>query len=155
MDSSVEGDEGNAAGGSRRVGRAQLGRWIFLVALALVGLQARPDTTHAAETVMTSVSSELVRLAHANPDEDVQKAIAARQYRFLSVAGYVVETPGVPSTRVADFIVWWYGSRVIPGTSDHAMIPDLQAAAKHYAARYNARLYADLSERNWLARLLR
>jgi hypothetical protein len=88
----------------------------------------------------TVTSSPAFRLAHperANPEKDCQRAIARNDFRFVGVAGFVLDVPGVPDYQAR----YWKtnGVKVIAGTSDVGH-RDFNEVARAYANRYNAAL---------------
>jgi hypothetical protein len=101
---------------------------------------------------------ELLRLQTADPARDAERALTNGDRRFLAVAGYVVEIPGVPDSRLDGFHVWLQGTRTIEGTTDAGMFVDLQAGAKRYAAAYNETVLGHVKARwpgRWLEWLFR
>jgi hypothetical protein len=74
---------------------------------------------------------------NADASIDLRKALEKHDFRFLTVAGFTVEYPGVPLTEDNVRLLERYGKREIVGTTDYPMVPDLQKAAMKYAERYN------------------
>ena len=90
-----------------------------------------------ADTSDRSVPQELLRLQTADPAADVADAIKKGDLRFLEVAGFSVEIPGIRKGPKLGWLKLRYGVRRIEGTTDNKMIPELQEAAQRYAERYN------------------
>jgi hypothetical protein len=93
----------------------------------------------------TITGSPVITVPHpekANPEEDCRRAIARHDLRFVGVAGYALDVPGV-----ADYETRYWktpGVKVIARTSD---VGDLafNEAARKYARRYNAQLLKHIS----------
>jgi hypothetical protein len=93
----------------------------------------------------TITDSPVITVPHpeaANPEEDCRRAIARHELRFVGVAGYGLDVPGVADYQTR----YWKtpGVKVIARTSD---VGDLafNEAARKYARRYNAQLLKHLS----------
>jgi hypothetical protein len=91
----------------------------------------------AQRTVTSSPAFALPHPDRANPERDCQRAIARNDFRFVGVAGYALDVPGVPDYQTR----YWKsnGVKVIAGTSDVGQ-RDFNEAARAYARRYNAAL---------------
>lgn len=82
---------------------------------------------------------ELLRLEHADPIADCNKAVEAGDYRFVGISGYGLNVPG--AKRGVD--ISKYGCRAIPGTNDVIQSNEhlrLQEVASEYAMLYNEHL---------------
>jgi hypothetical protein len=76
------------------------------------------------------------------PQDRLNQAIAAKDYRFLAIRGYSIEVPGVEEAAIK--VV---GYVVIPGTSDELLGDadrDFQQNAAKYAQIYNSLLLEKL-----------
>ena len=82
-------------------------------------------------------NGELLRLQSADPAADVAVAIKKGDLRFLEVAGFSTEIPGIHKGPRLGWLMVRYGVRRIEGTTDDKMIPELQESAWRYAERYN------------------
>jgi hypothetical protein len=109
------------------------------VAFAETAATTSPLQT-VADTSSTIAPQELLRLKTADPAADVADAIKKGDLRFLEVAGFSVEIPGISKGPKLGWLVLRYGVRRIEGTTDSNMLPELQQAAQRYAERYNALL---------------
>jgi hypothetical protein len=91
----------------------------------------------AQRTVTGSPSFTLAHPERANPEKDCQRAIARHDLRFVGVAGYALDVPGVADYQTR----YWKsnGVKVITGTSDIGE-REFNDAARAYASRYNAAL---------------
>jgi hypothetical protein len=87
----------------------------------------------AQRTVTSSPTFALPQPDRANPERDCQRAIARNDFRFVGVAGYALDVPGVPDYQTR----YWKsnGVKVIAGTSDVGQ-RDFNEAARAYARRY-------------------
>ncbi len=130
--------------------RALAERIIGVLYLLLLSPTSAPPTIEVA--AWEPIPEELARIEHADPGANVAKAIREGDLRFLGVAGFVLETPGVPNTFLEAVLVRVCKIRVIEGTTDAGQIPDLQQAAKRYAREYN-RLLMDHVKRQRLLRI--
>jgi hypothetical protein len=92
---------------------------------------------HAQRTITDSPRITVRHPESANAEQDCSRAIAHRDFRFVGVAGYALDVPGVPDYQTR----YWKtnGVKVMTGTSD---VGDLtfNEPARKYARRYNARL---------------
>jgi hypothetical protein len=93
----------------------------------------------------TVTGSPHIRLPHpqrADPAQDCRSAIAHHDLRFVGVAGFALDVPGVPDY----FDRYWKsnGVKVIAGTSD-ASNHAFNVSARTYARRYNEQLLKHLS----------
>ena len=93
----------------------------------------------------TITDSPVITVPHpetADPEEDCRRAIARHDLRFVGVAGYALDVPGVADYQTR----YWKtpGVKVIARTSD---VGDLafNEAARKYARRYNVQLLKHLS----------
>jgi hypothetical protein len=98
-------------------------------------------------TASREVPQELLRLKDADPAADVADAVKRGDFRFLEVAGFSVEMPGIPAGPKRGWLMLRYGVRRIEGTTDSGMIPDLQEAAARYAEKYNRLLLNHIERR--------
>jgi hypothetical protein len=99
-------------------------------------------SVHAQRTVSSSPRISVSHPKSANPEQDCTRAIGRHDFRFVGVAGYALDVPGVPDYQTR----YWKtnGVKVIRGTSD---VGDLgfNESARKYARRYNAHLLKYLS----------
>ena len=102
---------------------------------------------HAVSAQRAVTGSPHIRVAHpgsANPEQDCIRATGRHDLRFVAVAGFALDVPGVPDYQTR----YWKinGVKVITGTSD---VGDrgFNDAARKYARRYNAQLLKYLSTR--------
>jgi hypothetical protein len=99
-------------------------------------------SVHAQRAVTGSPRITLPHPETASPEQDCTHAIARHDLRFIGVAGYALDVPGVADYQTR----YWKtnGVKVITGTSD---VGDLafNEAARKYARRYNAHLLKYLS----------
>jgi hypothetical protein len=108
--------------------RVVLSLWIAVVACQSVDAQ---------RTVTSSPRISVPHPDSANPEQDCTRAISRRDLRFVGVAGYALDVPGVSDYQTR----YWKtnGVKVIRGTSD---VGDraFNHSAREYARRYNAQL---------------
>jgi len=97
---------------------------------------------HAQRTVTDSPHTALPHPERADPAQDCRRAIAHHDLRFVGVAGYALDVPGVPDYHER----YWKtnGVKVITGTSDTGDRA-FNEAARAYARRYNEQLLKHLS----------
>jgi hypothetical protein len=102
------------------------------------------QSVYAQRTITDSPVVTVRHPAAANPEEDCKRAIGRHDLRFVGVAGYALDVPGVADYQTR----YWKsnGVKVIARTSD---VGDLafNEAARKYARRYNAQLLKYLSVR--------
>jgi hypothetical protein len=93
--------------------------------------------SNAQRTVTSSPAFMLAHPERANPEKDCQFAIARHDFRFVGVAGFALDVPGVPDYHAR----YWEtnGVKVIGGTGDVGH-RNFNEAARAYASRYNAAL---------------
>jgi hypothetical protein len=120
------------------VRRLLLGHCLALAILAVVA-QSSPGGD-----VPSAIRADLDHLrvfVQRDPEKDARSAIANGRLRFLGVAGYVVEVPGVDGPKTIGCVAALEKVDIIRGTSD-VVYGDEHAAlikeARRYAARYNA-----------------
>lgn len=91
----------------------------------------------AQRTVTSSPAFTLADPERANPEKDCQRAIARHDFRFVGVAGFALDVPGVADYQTR----YWRtnGVKVIARTRDVGH-RDFNEAARAYANRYNAAL---------------
>jgi hypothetical protein len=113
-------------------------RIVFLVGLSCM----LASGVHAQRTV---TDSPHIRIAHpesASPEQDCMRATGRHDLRFVGVAGFALDVPGVPDYQAR----YWKtnGVKIIARTSD---VGDraFNDAARNYARRYNAQLLKYLS----------
>ena len=113
-------------------------RALSLMCIGLFVIQV----VHAQHTVTDSPRISLPHPDRANAEQDCKRAIAHRDLRFVGVAGYALDVPGVPNYHER----YWKtnGVKVIEGTSDVGNRP-FNDAARTYARRYNEELLKYLS----------
>lgn len=90
--------------------------------------------------------SPKIQIAHpekANPERDCDRAFRNRDVRFVGIAGYALDVPGVNQY----YLRYWKknGVKVIARTSDVGNRP-FNRAARAYAERYNAALLKHLAK---------
>jgi len=93
--------------------------------------------SNAQRTVTSSPAFTLADPERANPEKDFRRAIARHDFRFVGVAGFALDVPGVPDYQTRSWKT--NGVKVIAGTSDVGH-RDFNAAARVYATRHNAAL---------------
>jgi hypothetical protein len=100
------------------------------------------QSVNAQRTITDSPAFMVPHPEKANPEEDCRRAIARHDLRFVGVAGYALDVPGVADYQTR----YWKtnGVKVIARTSD---VGDLEfnEAARKYARRYNEQLLKHLS----------
>jgi hypothetical protein len=106
----------------------------------------RDDLFQEAQSQIAVSESPKIQIAHpekANPERDCEKAIRNGDVRFVGVAGYALDVPGVTEY----YPRYWKknGVKVIAGTSDVGNRP-FNRAARVYAERYNAALLKHLAQ---------
>jgi hypothetical protein len=103
--------------------------------LCISSTLARPSD--AQRTVTSSPSFTLAHPERTNPEKDCQFAIARHDFRFVGVAGFALDVPGVQDYQAR----YWKtnGVKVIGGTGDVGH-RNFNKAARAYASRYNAAL---------------
>ena|SRR5436190_24140689 len=100
---------------------------------------------HAVSAQRAVTGSPRIRVAHpgsANPEQDCIRATGRHDLRFVGVAGFALDVPGVPDYQIRYRKV--NGVKIITGTSD-AGDRVFNDAARNYARRYNAKLLKYLS----------
>jgi len=100
---------------------------------------------HAVSAQRAVTGSPRIRVAHpgsANPEQDCIRATGRHDLRFVGVAGFALDVPGVPDYQIRYRKV--NGVKIITGTSD-AGDRVFNDAARNYARRYNAQLLKYLS----------
>ena len=112
---------------------------IFLI-LLLAGCQ---ETDY--DKAINKIRSEMNWLNNANPDQDFEKAIRKKDYRFMGVYGYSLTTPGI------DIKCLNYDKDINPikGTSDAVLGYEhakLIAIAVTYSKHYNFKMKEYLKE---------
>jgi hypothetical protein len=107
----------------------------LVLSLCIAVVAAQP--LHAQRTVTSSPSISVPHPDRANPEKDCERAIARKDFRFVGVAGFALDVPGVADYQTR----YWKsnGVKVIAGTSDVGQ-RDFNEAARVYARRYNAAL---------------
>lgn len=97
---------------------------------------------YAQRTVTESPRITVPHPETANPEQDCMHAIARRDLRFIGVAGYALDVPGVADYQAR----YWKtnGVNIIARASD---VGDraFNEAARKYARRYNTQLLKYLS----------
>jgi hypothetical protein len=103
---------------------------LLIVPITALGCAAQRAHTIREEDYELSVRTAYMR----DPVADVQAAIKRRDYRFITVRGLGVGTPGLINLypQIEDA----YGSRMIEGTSDTISIDNMDVA-EEYATIYN------------------
>jgi hypothetical protein len=113
-------------------------RAVLFICISCIAAQS----VHAQRTVTDSPRITVPHPGTANPEQDCRRAIGRHDLRFVGVAGYALDVPGVADYQTR----YWKtnGVKVIARTSD---IGDLafNKAARKYARRYNAQLLIYLS----------
>ena len=113
-------------------------RALLLIWISCMAIQS----VHAQRTITDSPRITVRHTESTDAEQDCLRAIAHHDFRFVGVAGYALDIPGVPDYHAR----YWKtnGVKVITGTSD---VGDLafNEAARKYARRYNARLLKYLS----------
>jgi len=113
-------------------------RVLLFVCISWVAAQS----VHAQRTVTESPRITVPHPETANPEQDCTHAIARHDLRFVGVAGYALDVPGVADYQAR----YWKtnGVKIIARTSD---VGDraFNEAARKYARRYNAQLLKYLS----------
>ena len=98
------------------------------------------------EEYESQISEQLDYLYKADPRVDIEKAIRAKDYKFMGFYGYSRIVPNTSKCLVKEF-----GSHMIKGTSDaieNYEHKQLQALAVAYAEDYNDRMYMHIMENN-------
>ena len=113
-------------------------RVLLFVCISCIAAQP----VHAQRTVSDSPRITVPHPETANPEQDCRRAIGRHDLRFVGVAGYAVDVPGVADYQIR----YWKtnGVKVIARTSDVGNLAFNEAARK-YARRYNAQLLKYLS----------
>lgn len=91
----------------------------------------------------TQLPDELLRIANANPEDDLKEAIRQKDFRFLGVHGYSLDIPGIPDSMYVHLYSDSSKVRVIKGTTDAITSEQqgkLQPIAWKYARAYNTLL---------------
>jgi len=113
---------------------------LVLLIVCISCIAAQPS--HAQRTVSGSPRITALHPETANPEQDCRRAIGRHDLRFVGVAGYALDVPGVADYQTR----YWKtnGVKVIARTSE---VGDLafNEAARKYARRYNAQLLKYLS----------
>ena len=112
------------------------------IVILLCGSCLVAEAACAQRTVSDSPRITVSHPDTANAEQDCIRATSRHDLRFVGVAGFALDVPGVPDYEVR----YWKtnGVKVITGTSDaggHAF----NKAARDYARRYNAQLLKYLS----------
>ena len=113
-------------------------RLTLFFCIAVVAAQS----LHAQPTVTSSPSVSVSHPDAADPEHDCTQAISRYDLRFVGVAGYALDVPGVPDYETR----YWKtnGVKVMRGTGD---VGDrvFNESARKYARRYNLHLLKYLS----------
>ena len=113
-------------------------RVLLFVCISCIAAQSG----HTQRTVTDSPRVTVPHPETANPEQDCTHAIARHDLRFVGVAGYALDVPGVADYQAR----YWKtnGVKIIARTSD---VGDraFNEAARKYARRYNAQLLKYLS----------